>query len=168
MKRVFRKVILPLALKKIILFIYFWLHWVLIAAQVFSLVQQAGATLQLWYAGFSLQWLLLSLSMESRHTGFSSCSVWAQWLRLLGSGAQTQQLWCTGLLDQRHVGSFWTRPQTSVSCIDKNSLSLSHQGSSSLQLLILQLDENITIVVNIKYLKLYWLQLWEHIMSINY
>ena len=29
-------------------------------------------------AGFSLRWLLLSQSMGSRHTGFSSCGTWAQ------------------------------------------------------------------------------------------
>ena len=59
------------------LFIYFWLHWVFLAARELSLVAATGATL-LWYAGFSLQWLLLLQSMGSRHAGFSSCGTWAQ------------------------------------------------------------------------------------------
>ena len=44
----------------------------------FSSLRQARATLQLWYAGFSLRWLLLSQSPSSR-----VCQL--QWLRLPGS-----------------------------------------------------------------------------------
>ena len=60
----------------------------------FSLVQQAGASLQLGCVGFSLQWLLLLPGTGSRHAGFSSCSRWAPehrpgscgtWAQLLGS-----------------------------------------------------------------------------------
>ena len=39
----------------------------------------------------------------------SRCSTWAQYLRLLGSRAQTQQLGCMGLVVPRHVGSSQTR-----------------------------------------------------------
>ena len=39
----------------------------------------------------------------------SRCSTWAQYLQLLGSRAQTQQLWCMGLVVPRHVGSSQTR-----------------------------------------------------------
>ena len=53
---------------------------------------------------------------------FSSCSTWAQWLWLLGSRTQTQQLWCTGLVALQHVGSSWTRGWTHVSCIDRRIL----------------------------------------------
>ena len=59
-------------------FIYFWLHWVLFAAQGLSLVALTGGyTLQLRCTGFSLRWLLLC-STGSRHAGFSSCSSCAQ------------------------------------------------------------------------------------------
>ena len=38
--------------------------------------------------------------------GFSSCGTWAQQLWLLGSRAQAQQLWHTGLVAPWHVGIF--------------------------------------------------------------
>ena len=61
-----------------ILFIYFWLHWVLVAARGLSLVVVSGGYSSLWCTGFSLWWLLLLRSMGSRHAGFSSCGTWAQ------------------------------------------------------------------------------------------
>ena len=66
------------------LFIYFWLHWVIIALPGL-----------LWkrFVGFSLRRLLL----------------WST-----GSGAWIQQLWYTGLVAPQHVGSFRTRNQTCV------------------------------------------------------
>ena len=63
----------------------------------------------LWCAGFSLRWLLLLQSTGSRCAGFSSCGMWAQQLWLVGSRAQAQQLWCTGLVALLHVGSSQTR-----------------------------------------------------------
>ena len=41
------------------------LHWFFVAAHGLSLV--------VWWAGFSLWWLLLSWSMSSRREDFSSC-----------------------------------------------------------------------------------------------
>ena len=38
-------------------------------------------------------------------TGSSAWGMWAQYLQFLGSRAQTQQLWHTGLVAQQHVGS---------------------------------------------------------------
>ena len=61
-----------------ILFIYFWLCWVFVAARGLSLVAASGGYSSLQCAGFSLQWLLLLWSTGSRHTGFSSCGTWAQ------------------------------------------------------------------------------------------
>ena len=55
--------------KKINLVFYFWLHWVFTAAHRLSLVAVMG---------FSLRWLLLLRSTNSRHTGFSSCGTQAQ------------------------------------------------------------------------------------------
>ena len=81
---------------------------------LFSL-RRAGATLYLWCVGFSL-WGLLSLqSMGSRAGGLQQ----AQQLRLPGSRAQAQQLWCTSLVVPRPVGSSQTRDQNYVSCIGR-------------------------------------------------
>ena len=73
-----------------ILFIYFLLHWVFIAARGLSLVAVSGGYSSLRCAGFSLTWLLLLWSTGSRLVGFSSCGTWAQSLWLAGSRAQTQ------------------------------------------------------------------------------
>ena len=64
--------------KKFYLFIYFWLHWVFVAAHGLSLVAASGDYSSLWCTGFSLRWLLLSWGMGSRHAGFSSCNTQAQ------------------------------------------------------------------------------------------
>ena len=104
------------------LFIYFWLHWVFVAAHSLSLVVASGGYSSLWCTGFSLQWLLLLRSTGSRLAGFSSCGMRAQQLWLAGPRAQTQQLWCMGLVASRHVGSSWTRARTCVPCIDRQIL----------------------------------------------
>ena len=58
--------------------IYFWLHWVFVAAHGLSLVGASGGYSSLWCTGLPLQWLLLLQSTGSRRAGFSSCSTWAQ------------------------------------------------------------------------------------------
>ena len=68
------------------LFIYFWLHWVFIAARGLSLVVVSGGYSLLRCVGFSLRWLLLLQSMGSRHAGFSSCGEWALECRLSSCG----------------------------------------------------------------------------------
>ena len=55
-----------------------------------SLAVASRGYFSLQCAGFSLQWLLLLQSTGSRHTGFNSCSMWAQQLWLSGSRAQDQ------------------------------------------------------------------------------
>ena len=62
----------------------------------FSLVAVSRGYSSLWCTGFSLQWLLL--------------------LRSMGSRAQAQQLWPSGLVALRHVGSSQTRDRTRVPC----------------------------------------------------
>ena len=47
--------------------------------------------------------------------------VWAQQVQLLGSGAQAQSLWLTGLVVLQHVGSFQIRDRTRVSCIGRRA-----------------------------------------------
>ena len=93
----------------IYVFIYFWLRWVFIAACRLSLVAASRGYSLLWCTGFSLQWLLLLQSTGSSCVGFNSCDTRSQQLWLAGSRAQAQQLWCTGLVAPRHVGSSRTR-----------------------------------------------------------
>ena len=61
-----------------ILFIYFWLHWVFVAARGLSLVAASGGYSSLRCAGFSLRWLLFLQSTGFRRVGFSSCGTQAQ------------------------------------------------------------------------------------------
>ena len=65
---------------KFILFIYFWLRWVFVAARGLSLLAVSGGYSLLWCVGFSLQWLLL------RSTGF----------RHVGSVVVARRLWSAG------------------------------------------------------------------------
>ena len=71
--------------------------------------------------GLSLRWLLYLRSTGSRHAGFSSCGTWVQELWLAGSRAQAQQLWRTGFIAPRHVGSSRTRARTRVPCIRRRT-----------------------------------------------
>ena len=68
----------PFFFYKFILFIYFWLSWVFVAACGLSLAAASGGYSSLRYAGFSLRWLLLLRSTGSRRAGFSSCGTRAQ------------------------------------------------------------------------------------------
>ena len=60
------------------LFIYFWLHWVFVAARGLSLVVASRGYSLLQCAGFSLQCRLLLRSTGSRRVGFNSCGTQAQ------------------------------------------------------------------------------------------
>ena len=59
-------------------FIYFWLHWVFVAALRLSLVAVSWGYSSLRCTGFSLRWLLLLRSTGSRCAGLSSCGMQAQ------------------------------------------------------------------------------------------
>ena len=63
---------------KFILFIYFWLHCVFVAASGLSLVVASGSYCLLRCAGFSLRWLPLLWNTGSRRVGFSSCGTRGQ------------------------------------------------------------------------------------------
>ena len=71
----------------LILFIYFWLRWVFVAARGLSLVVASRRYSLLWCAGFSLRWFLLLRSTGSRRAGFRSCGTWASVVWLAGSSA---------------------------------------------------------------------------------
>lgn len=93
------------------LFIYFWLPGSSLLHVGFLQLWPAGATLQLWGTGFSLQWVFLLQSTASRA------------LRL-------QQFQRVGLVTLRQVESSWISDQTCVLFIGRRiiSHSLSHQG----------------------------------------
>ena len=82
-----------------ILFIYFWLCWVFVAARRFSLVKKNKGYSLLQCPGFSL-WQ----NTDSRHLGFSSRNTWAHQLRH------------TGFSCLRHMESSQTKDQTRVPC----------------------------------------------------
>ena len=69
-------------------FIYFWLHWIFVAACGLYLVAASGGYSSLWCAGFTLRWLLLLWIMGSRHMGISSCGSRALEHRLSSCGAR--------------------------------------------------------------------------------
>ena len=75
-----------------VLFIYFWLCWVFVAAHGLSLVAASGGYSSLQCTGFSLRWLLLLQSTGSRACGLSSCGSWALERRLSSCGARAQLL----------------------------------------------------------------------------
>ena len=71
----------------------------------------SGGSSSPWWVGFSLQWLLLLWSTDSR--------------------AQVLQLWCTGLVASQHVGSSWIRDRAHVPCLGRQILiQWATQGSS--------------------------------------
>ena len=72
--------------------------------------RRAGGTLRLAVHRLLMWWLLLLWSTGSRHVGFSSC------------GMQAQQLWHTGLVTPRHVGSSQTTGRTPIPCIGRQIL----------------------------------------------
>ena len=75
----------------------------------FSLVAVSSGCSSWQCGGLSLQWLLLLWAL-----GYTSFR-----LRFLGSRAQAQRLWHTGLVAPRYVESFWARDRTCVSCIGR-------------------------------------------------
>ena len=73
-----------------IFIMYFWLHWVFVAAHGLSLVAVCGGYSSMGCVGFSLWWLLLLWSNSSRAQGLNS---WQ----------------CSGLAAPQHVGSSWPK-----------------------------------------------------------
>ena len=84
------------------LFIYLWLCWVFVSVRGLSLVAASGATL---HRG----------ARASHYHSLSCCGAQAP-------DAQAQQLWLTGLVAPRHVGSSQTRARTRVPCIGRQIL----------------------------------------------
>ena len=95
----------------------------------FSLVVASGG-----YSLVVVHGLLMAVvSLVAEH-GSRACGL--QQLQHMGSGVVARGLWSTGsifvahgLFCSWHVGSSWIRDQTPVSCIGRQTLPLSHQGS---------------------------------------
>ena len=122
--------------KNLQLFYYFWLCWIFLCSQAFLWLQQAGATVQLQRAGFSLWWLFLLWSTGSRMHGFQELQhvgsvVTVPRLQHTGSRAVVQQLNCCKTC--RIFPSQGSKPCLLHWQVD--SLPLSHQGSSPHKLL---------------------------------
>ena len=101
-----------------LIFIYFWLCWVFIATLGFSLDTERK------YHSFVVHGLLivvLSLVLEHRIWGVWASVVVMHGLSSWGSRAPGHRLWScgtwVGLVVLKHVGSSWTRDQTSVPSI---------------------------------------------------
>ena len=84
---------------------FFWLRWVFVAVHGLSLVAVSGGYSSLWCTGFSLWWLLLLSSTDSK-----VCRLQQLWQ--VGSREQGQQLLCMGLVVPQHVRSSrpWLEP----------------------------------------------------------
>ena len=86
----------------IYLFIYLWLCWVFVSVRGLSPAVASGATL---HRG----------AWASHYRGLSCC-------REQAPDAQAQQLWPTGPVAPRHVGSSQTRARTRVPCTGRQIL----------------------------------------------
>ena len=102
-------------LQILFLFIYLFIHLFIFGCVGSSLLcagflQQQRVAATLHCGEQASHWGGVSLwSTGFRHMGFSSCGMQAQQLCLVGSRAQAQYLWLTGLVDPQHVGSSRTR-----------------------------------------------------------
>ena len=92
----------------------------------FLQLQQAGATLccGAWASHCGAFSCCRAQALGTRASvvavgGLSSCGGWAQQLWLVGSRAQAQQLWRTGLVAPWHMGSSWIRAQNPRPCIGR-------------------------------------------------
>ena len=85
------------------LFIYFRLSWVFVAAHRLPLVAASGGYSSLRCVRFSLRWLLLLCSTDSKCVAFSSCGLRAPECRLSSCGAWAQLL--RGMWDFLDQGS---------------------------------------------------------------
>ena len=103
--------------KSFLNFIYFWLHWVFLAASL-SLVGRSRGYPVAVLCGF----LIVVVSPVVEHG--------LQHLQLAGSRARAQSLWPVGVAAPRHVGSSWTRDWTISSALAGGFLSTGPPGKS--------------------------------------
>ena len=105
-----------------LMFIYLQLCLVFIAVQTFHQLWRAGATLQLWFEGSALLWLLLQ-STRPGCCGFNSCCAVGSVVAVPGLQSQAQQL----------LHSMWGLTGSGIIPVSPHwqgdFLPLSHQGS---------------------------------------
>ena len=68
----------------------------------------------------AVRWLLIAVASPAAEHGLQVHGLQQLWHA--GSKVQAQQLWCTGLVAPRHVGSSRTRARTRVPCIGRRIL----------------------------------------------
>ena len=115
----------------------YWLHWVFTVVHGLSLV-----VMQFLYSLVAVSGGYFSLQCTDRLLVVMPClccrapalGTRAQLVWLTGSRAQAQQLWCTGLVAPRHVGSFGTRARTRIPCMAGRFLTTVSPGKSPNQL----------------------------------
>ena len=100
----------PMGLCCASLFCMFWVFRVVLCTYLFIFGSAGSSLLCRLFCSCGDQGLL------------ASCGARAQWLWLLGSRAQTQNLCHTGLVAPRQVGSSQIRDRTSVSCTSRGIL----------------------------------------------
>ena len=66
--------------------------------------------------------LLIAVASLVEHELWAHWRMWAQWLWLEGPRARAQELWRTGFIPLRQVGSSWTCDQTHVPCFGRQIL----------------------------------------------
>ena len=119
-------------LYKFYLFTMYWLCWVFVAAQAFSLVAESEGLCLAVAVGFSLQWLLLLRSAGSRAPGLQWFVMRAQQLWFLRPGAQARWLWGTAQL----LCGMWKLPDQGLNLSlllwQVDSYPLRYQGSLSM------------------------------------
>ena len=114
---------------RILLFVYFWLHWVFIAVCGLSLVAARGDCSLVAVLRLLVWWLLLLRGTGYRCASFSRCNAQIRQLWLAGSRVRSQQLWCRGFSWSIACGIFPDQGSNSCClCWQADSYSL-YQGS---------------------------------------
>ena len=119
------------------IYFYFWLLWVFVALHGLSLAAIRGYS-SLWYTGFSLRWLLLLRSMDSKAHGLKQ-------LQHMGLVVVAPEFESTGsvvvvmgLVALRHVQCSQTRDWTQCPLHwQVDFLPLDHQGSPRISTIII-------------------------------
>ena len=104
----------PIKKKRFICLFIYWLHWVFVAVWAFSSCSKRGLLL------VAVRVPLIAVASPAAEHGLQVRGLQQFWLA--GSRAQAQQLWRTGLVAPRHVGSSRTRARTHVPCIGRRIL----------------------------------------------
>ena len=106
-------------------FIYFFINLfilVLAALGLHCCVRAFSSCSERGLLFIAVRGLLIAVASLVVGHGLQACGLQQLWL--MGSRAQDQQLWCTGLVAWRHVGSSRTRALTRVPCIGRRILNL--------------------------------------------